>query len=434
MALALIPATLSQRQLLMGYLNDALDAETSAWFEAWLLTQQPLIELLDRYNDARDELNSKVAQVSRRQDAVTVGKSICCRWHTAAPDQLCRQHVSAAARLLGPEHCSEACHHRGCSRCTVEKVARPYRSLWVGFAPGANDIGSWSHAKHFGTGVTPERVVAHPASQIQRADGQNPGTRRRILDAVLLPVTVAGCRDHQRPVATRQPRQRARQHARRRVPGAIESQTQGNDVSALGQRPGASQFDCETVTATIVFDDLGNQQARIGGNAITTTAIKGPTRPGDDAGAGRAVAVRAAILDRAGPHQRDAAGNPVTAKIRMAQIDSAVENSDAHAGAGRSVGVQPQSLRRQHPWAWVRRHAVPALSPATDAFGTIHAQGPMPDLTQQLPAAELDNEHRAQRRHKQRGAVAAPEPVADQVLDQLSPTGRQFCHLSRRKA
>jgi hypothetical protein len=434
MAMSLKPATLNQRQLLMGYLNDALDAETAAWFEAWLLTQEPLIELLDRFNDARDALSCIKEQDSRAHHPMTVGGGVRCWRQTAAAGQFRRQHFSAAALLLPTDHRSETSHHRSGSRCAVEEMSRPDRQPWIDFAPGTYHVGTGRHAKYLGAAVTPERVAAHPAGQIQRADGQHPGTRRRILDAVSVWITIAGCRDNQHPVPPRQPRERARQHARRRVSGAIESQAQGNDIGALSQSPGTGQFDRETVTATIVFNDLGDQQARIGGHAVATTTIKGLTGAGDNAGAGCAVTVRAAILDGTGSHQRNAPGDSIAAEIGVFEVHSAIENGDAHAGPCSSVGIQSQRLRRQHAWTWIRGDALLALSDVADAFGTIHPQSPTPDLAQQLPAADLANEHRAQRRHKQRGAIAAPEPEADQVLDQLSPTGQQFRRLSRRKA
>ncbi len=434
MAFTLKPASLNQRQLLMGYLNDALDAETSAWFEAWLLTQEPLIELLDRYNDARDAMICSAVQESGAHHAMTIGGAVR-RWRqTAATGQFSRQHVGAAARLLGSDHRCETGDHRSGRRGAIEEVPRSHRHPWIGFSSGAHHVGTGSHAEHVDAGVTPERVLAHPAGQIQRTDGQHPGTRRRVLDAVSLAVTITGCGDDQQPLPTRQPRERTRQHARRRVSGTIESQTQGNDVGALRQGPGAGQFDRETVTATIVLNDLGDQQARIGSHAIATTAIKGLTGPGDDAGAGGAVAVRAAILDRAGSHQGNAACDPIAAEIGMPEIHATVENSDAHASPCGNVGLQSQRLRRQYAGSWIGGYAVLTLRHVADAFGTIHPQGPTPDLAQQLSTPDLANEHRPQRRHKQRGAVAAPQPEADLVLDQLGPTGQQVRHLSRRKA
>ena len=434
MALPLPPSSLSQRQLLMGYLNGDLDAETSAWFEAWLLTQEPLIELLDRYNDARDALIGSTAQASGAHHPMTVDGRIGVWRQSAATGKFQRQHLGTTAGLLRADHRRKPGHYRGGGGRAIEEVPGSHRRSWIGFASGGHHIGSGSHAENLGSGVAPQRVTAHPAGQIEGTDGQHLGTRCRILDAVSLPVAIAGGGDDQHPVLARQPRERARQHARRCIPGTIESQAQGNDVGALGQCPCAGQFHRKTVAATTVFNDLGDQQARIGSHAIAATAIKGATGPGDDAGAGGAMAVSAAILDGTGSHQRNAAGNPVTAEIGVPEIHPTVEHGNAHAVSCRPVGVQTQRLRRQHAGAWIGRHTVSALSKMANALGTIHAQGATPNLVQQPPAVERTHEHRTQSRHEQGRAIAAPEPEADQVFDQLGPAAQQIRRLSRRQA
>jgi hypothetical protein len=439
MAYGAFPGIDQEHGLLRRYLGGQLDAETLAWFEAWLLTRSTLIELLEIFNDARDERHRQPVQwlacESRGNDTPTIGVRGRTSRQMAAARDFCGQQINATTRVLGAQYRGQAGDDWRSGRCSIEEVTRTLHSRRIRFTPGTDDVGTGSDAEDRRPRVTMQRIVAHATGQIEPTDGQYAATCCRIHDAIARRVTIAGSGHHQYPVLARQPGQRARQHAGGRIPGAIESEAQRDHVGAFGYGPRAGQFDGETVAVSTVLDDLGNQQASVGSNAVATAAVEGLARTGDDSGTGGAVTVGAAILNRTGTDESDVRGNPASTEIGMLQIDAAVDDRYAHPDTGGAPIVETQRLGRKHARTESAGIAVVSLPGSTERLGRVHAQALTPSQTQQRCPSEVQiaNEDRSECRHEQGVGGSTAEAPAQQILDELVASRLQRCRRARRQ-
>ena len=434
MAFASSPCTAAtERRLLQSYLQHALDPETTAWFEAWLLTQLPLIELLDRFNDARDRQAglTPISIGSCEDHTASIGRGIGTFGHAAATRQFAYQHAGATSRLLGTNDRGQT-GNDGCGgRSSIEEMARAGRRARIRFASRTNDVAPRSNAENLRTGIPVQRVAASLAGKVKCADGQHLRTCSRILDAIGQRIAVTrGC-DNDKSMAPGQSRQGTRQHTRRRTARPIETQTERNHVGPLGQRPRTRQFHGEAVTAAAALDHLGDDQVRVCGNAIATAAIEGLARAGSNAGARCPMAVSTVVLNRARAHEGALGDDATIFEIGVRQIKATIKNGNARASASWPVCVQSERLRRQHARPQIRRHKATSLADLSDGFGRVDPQCPTPDLPKPTPTDELPGEDRSEHRHEQGRRDAGTQSETDLILDQTMAPTQQFRNQSR---
>lgn len=424
---------------LQRYLAGALAAGECAWFEAYLLTREPLVAALELANDLRDRqarLRSQAqgagTRISQVHGASAVSVRVAVGQRLAAARELGSQQVLAATGRLLQQHSGDTSDHRGGGGSAIEEAAASDRMLGIALHGGAHHVAARGDAEHLRPAVAAQRVRPQAPGQISGANGEHAASGSWLFDAVDGRITVARSGHDQDPATSREPTERAAEHARRGIARTRKADADGQDPRAGGNRPGRRDLDREAVAATAVGHDLGDDETRVAGDSVTTTAIARTARPGNDPGCRRAMAVAstvvgAAITDECGPRSHAAAG-----KVGMVEIEPAVEHADNHIGAGFGLRVQPDRQGRQRPRPAAAGQTV-ALLHAGAALGRIAAQAQRAPALEHATALAGTYEHCCELGHEQRICLPSAQAVAHHLFTQLPVLRLQLRHGARRQ-
>ena len=402
---------------LQRYLSGQLHAAECAWFEAYLITREPLVAALERVNEGRDTDASRYS--CAQNPGAEIQLSAAAERLTSAR-QLRAEEPRAASGQAVFDHRRETGNDRRGRGSADEESTRADGMRGIGLHVCANHVAARGNAEQPRNAVTAQRVAAHVPAQIGGTDSKYVAPGCRLFDPVAQRITVSRCRHDQDAAASRQPPQGARENARIGVSRALEAEADRQDLRAGGDGPGGTDLDRETIAAPTVLHDLGNHQTRLASDAVPATAVGWPARAGDDASRSGAVAVGAAIVHAAVANKSCTRGNPPSREVCVVQVQTAVEHTHNHAFAGGHGWVQPQRLRCQGAWPDAATFAICGLLAPARRLWTIDSQAMLAQVRNQtFLTFGLAHKNRGELGHEQWIAYITTEPEADQIFAQL---------------